>query len=65
MPRSTWEQTQNNLVEDFLDLFLPPVYPFHVETNYPKTASMGALIEDRFDSLELPEQKLFRLGELL
>jgi len=62
---SAWQQIQYNLVEDFLDLFLPPVYPFRVETNYPKTASMGALIEDRFDSLELPEQKLFRLGELL
>ncbi len=65
MPRSTWEQTQYNLVQDFLDLFLPPRYTFSVEANYPKTASMGALIEDRFDSLELPEKKLFRLGELL
>ncbi|GAI34725.1 unnamed protein product [marine sediment metagenome] len=65
IPMSTWEQAQYNLVEDFLDLFLPPRYTFSVEASYPKTASMEALIEDRFDSLELPEQKLLRLGELL
>ena len=62
---STWKQTQYNLVEDFLDLFLPPRYTFSVETNYPKTVSMEALINDRFNTLDLPEPKLLRLGELL
>ena len=65
IPRSAWEQTQYNLVQDFLDLFLPPHYTFSVETSYPKTASMEALIENRFSSLDLPEPKLLRLGELL
>jgi len=65
MPRSTWEQTQYNLVQDFLDLFLPPRYPFAVETNYPKTASMEALMKNRFNSLELPEPKLLHLGKLM
>lgn len=65
IPRSTWEQTQYNLVQDILDLFLPPRYTFSVETNYPKTASMEALLNDRFNTLDLPEPKLLRLGELL
>jgi hypothetical protein len=39
---SAWEQVQHNLVEDFLDLFLPPRYPYPVETDYPKTASHGS-----------------------
>lgn len=64
IPRSTWEQTQYNLMEDFLDLFLPPAYPFSVETNYPKTASTEALINDRFNTLDLPEPKLLRLEKL-
>lgn len=62
---SAWEQAQCNLVQDFIDLFLPPRYPFAVETSYPKTASMEALIKGRFNSLELPEQKLLYLGELM
>ena len=28
IPMSIWEQTQHNLVEDFLDLLLPPRYTF-------------------------------------
>lgn len=65
IPQSAWQQTQYNLVEEFLDLFLPPAYPFSVETNYPKTASMEALINDRFNTLDLPETKLLRLGKLM
>ena len=62
---SAWEQAQCNLVEDFLDLFLPPRYPFSVEPSYPETASLEVLIKDRFNSLDLPEPKLLRLGELM
>jgi len=65
IPWSTWEQTQYNLLQGFLDLYLPPRYPFSVETSYPKMASMEALINDRFNTLDLPEPKLLRLGELM
>ena len=63
--QSAWQQSQYNLAEDFLDLLLPPRYPYPVETDYPKTASMEALIKDRFNTLDLPEPKLLRLGKLI
>ena len=62
---SAWEQAQYNLLQDFLDLYLPPRYTLSVETNYPKTVSMEALINDRWDSLALPEPKLLRLEKLM
>ena len=36
IPWSAWQQIQYNLVEDFLDLFLPPSYPLATETNWPQ-----------------------------
>ena len=62
---STWRQMQSNLAQDFLDLFLPPSYAFSVETKYPITQSAEALINDRFNSLDLPERKLLHLKQLL
>ena len=61
---SAFERAKYNLVQDFIDLYLPPRYIFSVDKNYPKTASMEALIEGRFNSLEVPETKLLRLQEL-
>jgi RNA polymerase sigma factor (sigma-70 family) len=61
---STRYQLQCNLAEDFLDLLLPPSYPFPVETGYPRTASMETLVKDRISSLDLPEQKLLRIESL-
>jgi len=62
---STWEQTQHNLIQDLIDLFLPPSYTFSVDKNYPRTASIDALINDRFNSLDLPKRKLLRFEQLL
>ena len=58
---SAWEQVQSDLLESFLDLFLLPTYPFDVQADYPRTASMEALIEGQFNSLVLPETKLLHL----
>jgi RNA polymerase sigma factor (sigma-70 family) len=62
---SAWEQVQSGLVEDFVDLFLPPTYPFNVQADYPRTASMEALVKGQFSSLVLPETKLLCLEQLL
>ena len=61
---STRYQLQCNLAEDFLDLLLPPSYPFPVETGYPRTASTEALVKDRVSSLDLPEKKMLRVQSL-
>ncbi len=60
---SAWEQTQHNLVEDFLDLFLSPVYEVAVETDYPRSAVMRPIVENLSASIELPETKLLRLEQ--
>jgi len=62
---STWEQAQYNLVQDFIDLLYPPAYAYAIETKFLKTTRIEGLIEDRFNSLELPETKLVRLEQLL
>lgn len=58
-------QLRHNLTEDFIDLLLPPDYAYSIETSYPETASMGALIKDRFNSLDFPEQKILNLELLM
>ena len=58
-------QLRHDLTEDFIDLLLPPDYAYSIETSYPKTASMGALIKERFNSLDFPEQKILNLELLI
>jgi RNA polymerase sigma factor (sigma-70 family) len=59
--RSAWEQTQWGLVDDFLDLFLPPVYDVVVEVEYPSSPAMKLRFENLAPSIEFPESKLIRL----
>ena len=61
---AAWEQARYNLVEDFIDLLLPSSYAFSIDKDYPKSANMQPLIEDRLSSLDLPERKLLRLEQL-
>ena len=63
--RSAWEEAQHNLAQEFIDLFLPPRYTFSVETNYPETASMKAVINERANTLDLPEPKILRFEKLM
>jgi RNA polymerase sigma factor (sigma-70 family) len=59
-----WYQLRHSLVEDFLDLFLPPAYPFSVEKEYPRSDGMKSLVENRSATLDLPESNLLRLANL-
>jgi len=61
----SWEQAQHNLVQEFLDLLLPPRYTFVVEKDYPKSAAMEALIKSHVNAIELPERKLLQFETLL
>ncbi len=63
MSRSVWERTQYGLVDDFLDLFLPPVYEFAVEADYPRSPATGQMVEKLGASVEFPEAKLLRLEQ--
>ena len=63
--RTIWQQALGGLAEDFFDLFLSPLQPFPDNVSYPVTPGMEALINDRFDSLYLPEKRLVHLGELI
>lgn len=62
---SAWRELQHSLTEDFVDLLLPPTYTFCVDTSYPRTAGMEALIEDRLTSIDFPEQKILSLESLV
>lgn len=63
--RTIWQQALGGLAEDFFDLFLSPAKPFPDDVSYPETPGMEALINDRFDSLYLPDKRLVNLGELI
>lgn len=60
---SAWRELQHSLTEDFVDLLLPPTYAFCVDTRYPRTAGMEALIKDRLTSIDFPEQKILNLDQ--
>jgi len=62
---SAWRELQLNLTEDFVDLLLPPTYAFCVDTRYPGTAGMEALVKDRLTSIDFPEQKILNLESLV
>jgi RNA polymerase sigma factor (sigma-70 family) len=62
---SNWEQTQYNLVQDFLDLLLPPKYDFVVENDYPKSVAMKALTQSHINDIKLPQSKLLQFETLL
>jgi len=57
-------QKQYNLVQDFVDLLLPPNYPFSVEKDYPRNPGIDCLAKDRIHSLEPPDTRLIRLDQL-
>ncbi|MGP8079651.1 MAG: hypothetical protein ACLPVI_03975, partial [Dehalococcoidales bacterium] len=61
----SWEQAQHNLVQEFLDLLLPPRYDFGVEKDYPKGVAMEALITSHVNAIEFPEKKLLQFEKLL
>lgn len=63
MSQSAWEQTQFGLVDDFLELFLPPVEEFAVETDYPRSPSTRSMVENLGASIEFPEAKLLHLEQ--
>ena len=54
--QSTWQETQCNLVQDFLDLFLSPVREVNVERDYPISSATRLFFETRFADIELPEK---------
>lgn len=64
MSQFAWEHRLHNLVQDFIDLFLPADYPFPIEKGYPNTASIEVLIKDHSNSLELPDTTLLNLNQL-
>lgn len=63
MSQSAWERTQFGLVDDFLELFLPPIQKFAVEADYPRSPATRPMVENLGTSIEFPEAKLVRLEQ--
>ncbi len=63
MSQSAWGRTQFGLVDDFLELFLPPVQEFAVEEDYPRSPATRLMVENLGASIEFPEVKLLRLEQ--
>jgi len=61
--QTIWQDALGELAEDLFDLFLSPLQPFPENVSYPATPGMEALINDRFDSLYLPDRRLVHLVE--
>jgi RNA polymerase sigma factor (sigma-70 family) len=63
--RSAWQQAQNDLLEDFLNLWLPPTKPFTIDPNYPNNPSMEALFKERCRSVHIPQKTLVLVDNVL
>jgi len=63
--RSAWQQAQNDLMEDFLNLWLPPTKPFTIDPNYPKSPSMEALCKERCGSVYIPQKTVVLVDNVL
>lgn len=63
--RSAWQQAQNDLLEDFLNFWLPPTKPFDIDPNYPNNPSMEALFKERCRSVHIPQKKLVLVDNVL
>jgi RNA polymerase sigma factor (sigma-70 family) len=63
--RSAWQQAQNDLLEDFLNLWLPPTKPFAIDPNYPNSPSMEALFKERRGSIHIPQKALVLVDNVL
>ena len=62
---SAWQQAQNDLMEDFLNLWLPPTKPFAIDPNYPNSPSMEALFKEHGGSLHIPQKILILVDNVV
>jgi RNA polymerase sigma factor (sigma-70 family) len=60
-----WQQAQNDLMEDFLNLWLPPAKPFVIDFNYPNSPCMEALFKERGGGLHIPQKTLVLVDNVL
>jgi RNA polymerase sigma factor (sigma-70 family) len=56
--KSAWQQVQSEFLEDLLSLWLPPVEPFAIDPNFPKSSSMEALVKEHSGNIRVPEKTL-------
>jgi RNA polymerase sigma factor (sigma-70 family) len=63
--KSAWRQAQNDLMEDFLNLWLPPAKPFTIDPSYPNSPSMEALLKERGGSLHIPRKESVLVDNVL